>query len=140
MARTKAQVHFPPETIEVKAVKVKPEPIMKQRVNKSNPNSTRSKIDEKLVEDLAAIHCTIHEISSVAGVSFDSLQRHFKHIIEAGTCRGKESLRRLQWKSAESGNVTMQIWLGKQILGQKERTPEEATQIHYNVYCNEVPK
>jgi hypothetical protein len=31
------------------------------------------------------------------------------------------SLRRAQWKSAEGGNVTMQIWLGKQWLGQKEQ-------------------
>ena len=32
------------------------------------------------------------------------------------------SLRRAQWKSAKSGNVTMQIWLGKQWLGQKEQS------------------
>ena len=27
----------------------------------------------------------------------------------------------MQWKSAENGNVTMQIWLGKQVLGQSEQ-------------------
>lgn len=30
-------------------------------------------------------------------------------------------LRQLQWKSAEAGNVTMQIWLGKQMLGQSDK-------------------
>ena len=32
----------------------------------------------------------------------------------------KLRLRQLQFKSAEKGNVVMQIWLGKQILGQSE--------------------
>ena len=32
-------------------------------------------------------------------------------------------LRQLQWKSAESGNVVMQIWLGKQYLGQMDKAP-----------------
>jgi hypothetical protein len=35
---------------------------------------------------------------------------------------GKKSLRRLQFDSARKGNVTMQIWLGKQYLGQRDRT------------------
>ena len=33
----------------------------------------------------------------------------------------KASLRRMQYKAAEGGNVTAQIWLGKQILGQKDK-------------------
>ena len=31
------------------------------------------------------------------------------------------SLRRLQWKSATGGNIVMQIFLGKQYLGQSDR-------------------
>jgi hypothetical protein len=34
------------------------------------------------------------------------------------------SLRRLQWKSAEAGNTTMQIFLGKQWLDQTEKTDD----------------
>ena len=34
------------------------------------------------------------------------------------------SLRRQQFKSAEAGNVTMQIWLGKQYLGQTDKVEE----------------
>lgn len=30
----------------------------------------------------------------------------------------KVALRRMQWQSASSGNVVMQIWLGKNMLGQ----------------------
>jgi hypothetical protein len=33
----------------------------------------------------------------------------------------KIKLRTYQWRSAEKGNVTMQIWLGKQYLGQSDK-------------------
>jgi hypothetical protein len=36
-------------------------------------------------------------------------------------------LRRTQFKSAEAGNVTMQIWLGKELLGQRDHTEQEHT-------------
>ncbi len=80
-------------------------------------------IDLKLVEDLANIQCTQEEIASVLKVSVRTLQR------SAGFCRvykeamehGKSSLRRLQWKSAQAGNATILIWLGKQYLNQKDR-------------------
>lgn len=37
-------------------------------------------------------------------------------------------LREWQWKAAEKGNVTMQIWLGKQYLGQTEKV-EKKTEV-----------
>ena len=37
-------------------------------------------------------------------------------------------LRQMQWKSAENGNVTMQIFLGKQVLGQSD-TPDNSSMI-----------
>lgn len=36
----------------------------------------------------------------------------------------RTSLRRMQWSKAKEGNVTMMIWLGKQVLGQKDRVEE----------------
>lgn len=33
----------------------------------------------------------------------------------------KIKLRQYQWKNAEKGNVAMQIWLGKQYLGQRDK-------------------
>mgnify|MGYP003144011811 CR=1 FL=1 len=35
----------------------------------------------------------------------------------------KAKLRRMQWEVAMNGNVQMQIWLGKQHLGQSEHPP-----------------
>lgn len=40
---------------------------------------------------------------------------------DEGLENGRASLRRMQFKNAQAGNVTMQIWLGKQYLGQKDK-------------------
>ena len=45
----------------------------------------------------------------------------FSDIYKKLSSTGKMSLRRQQFKSAENGNVTMQIWLGKQWLGQTDK-------------------
>jgi hypothetical protein len=83
-------------------------------------------IDLKLVEDLARIHCTEIEIASVLGFTPEGFRKRKRRqpelvgVIEKGREAGRMSLRRLQWQSASKGNVVMQIWLGKQILGQRE--------------------
>ena len=41
--------------------------------------------------------------------------------LKKGRDQGKTSLRRMQWEKAQSGNTTMLIWLGKQMLGQKDK-------------------
>ena len=79
-------------------------------------------------------------MSAIIGVSIDTLKNRFSAIIQQGKEEGRRSLRRLQWAQAERGNTTMLLWLGKQMLGQRDRQPDEAAQVHYNVFCNEVPK
>lgn len=81
------------------------------------------------IEYMAIIHCTGEEMAGVMGVDYDTLNRLVKQRYKKGfsewykeaSSNGNMSLRRLQWKSAEAGNVTMQIFLGKQWLGQKEQ-------------------
>lgn len=85
------------------------------------------------VDGMCAIQCTAEEICGVMNVSQDTLERlvkdehgvTFAEFYEKRSSKGKMSLRRLQWKSAEAGNVTMQIFLGKQMLGQKEKIEGE---------------
>lgn len=79
------------------------------------------KLDPILIEQLAEEHCTMEEISSYCECSVDTLERRYAEIIKRGKDKGKVSLRRLQWEMAKAGNVTMAIWLGKQILGQKDK-------------------
>jgi hypothetical protein len=40
--------------------------------------------------------------------------------MERGKARGRLSLRRAQLKMVEDGNATMGIWLGKNVLGQRD--------------------
>jgi len=80
-------------------------------------------IDWVTVEKLALLQCTQEEIASFVGVSVDTLRnrKEFIGIYKKGQLEGKMSLRRLQWKKANEGNVTMIIWLGKQYLGQSDK-------------------
>lgn len=45
----------------------------------------------------------------------------FSQTYAKGLSEGAASLRRLQWEQARKGNYKMQIWLGKQLLQQKDR-------------------
>jgi hypothetical protein len=93
----------------------------------------RKQIDQSFFEGLCKIQCTLEEIAQVLGVSEDTVERWCKRTHELGfadaykkfSATGKTSLRRYQFEAAKKGNVTMQIWLGKQYLGQTDKpTPE----------------
>ena len=65
----------------------------------------------------------------------------FAEIITRGRANGKMSLRRVQWARAQAGSDTMLIWLGKQILGQRDKfehsgDPDNPLTVRYVV---EVP-
>jgi hypothetical protein len=82
----------------------------------------------KQVCSLCAIQCTAEEIASVLGISVDTLERRiyerdglrFAEFFKIKRKAGFVSLRRMQWKKAQSDDTTMLIWLGKQYLGQKD--------------------
>lgn len=79
-------------------------------------------IDYELVAKMANIACTEAEIAAMLDVSVRKLQKdkEFIRIYKKGLENARSSLRRWQFKSAANGNVTMQIWLGKQMLGQRD--------------------
>jgi hypothetical protein len=77
-------------------------------------------LDEEQIEALAGIGCTDEEIAVALKCSSDTLVRRYKEHLIKGREKCKTSVRRMQWKTAESGNCTMQIWLGKQLLGQRD--------------------
>ncbi len=78
-------------------------------------------IDEKLVAELAEIHCTNGEIASIVGCGLRTLLERCRTILDKGRSTGKRRLRKVQWDTAMGGNYTMQIWLGKQELGQADK-------------------
>jgi hypothetical protein len=77
-------------------------------------------LDVKQIENLARFGCTNIEIAQFFGCDESTIRKGYSEFLTKGRATQKLRLRQLQWKSAESGNVTMQIWLGKQILGQSE--------------------
>ena len=89
----------------------------------------KKEIDYKTVEKLASIHCTQEEIADYMNISVRTLQRNaeFCRIYKRGLSLGKSSLRRMQWKKAEEGNTTALIWLGKQMLGQRDNPEVDQT-------------
>ena len=90
----------------------------KQEKVKGRPKKT---VDETILRNLCEIQCTVKEIAYVMGVSVDTLNRNYKDVINEGRSQGKIALRRAQWRSAiETKNVTMQIFLGKAVLHQRD--------------------
>jgi hypothetical protein len=81
-------------------------------------------IDEKKVKKLAERQWTGVEIAAFFGVDNKTISRRFGKEIAISKEAGRAKLRDLQWRSAGKGNVKMQIWLGKQYLGQKDFSKE----------------
>lgn len=96
----------------------------------------RITVDLNLVEELARLHVPKKEIAAIVGCSIDTLDRRFAAIIDKGNAAGKTKLRRLQMDAAERGNVTMLIWLGKQMLGQTDRPSTDS--IFHDIDMNEL--
>lgn len=81
-----------------------------------------AQIDKVQVFRLASIACTIDEIAAFCCVSARTIERRCKTELTRGRKIAEMSLRRKQFeKAVKEGNVTMLIWLGKQMLGQKDR-------------------
>lgn len=87
-------------------------------------------IDWDTVDRLCSIQCTGEEIASILNVDYDTLNAACKRVHGVGfsdyfkraSASGKMSLRRKQYEVALAGNPTMLIWLGKNQLGQSDRT------------------
>lgn len=100
----------------------------------------RIEIDWKKVESMCAIHCTQVEIAAILGINIDTLADSvktnfgisFSEYYSQKSSGGKMSLRRKQYTQAMEGNVTMQIWLGKQWLGQSDKM-ESKQETNLNV-------
>jgi len=78
-------------------------------------------INAEDVEKLAAIGCTLKEIAAFCDCSEDTIERRFAEPMHKGREKGKTRLRRSMWQAVDRGNITMMIWLSKQILGMREK-------------------
>lgn len=93
-------------------------------------------VDLALIRRAASPGCTHEEIAVLAGIGLATIQRRLvdnpkvQRVIAEGREQGRSTLRRLQWQQANTGNVTMLIWLGKQLLNQRDRFDATATVTH----------
>ncbi|MFZ5501784.1 MAG: hypothetical protein ACOY58_07750 [Candidatus Micrarchaeota archaeon] len=90
----------------------------------------RKEIDWDLLDKLCFLHCTMQEIAGALEVSLDHLEESVKEKTgrtlseywQEKAAGGRIALRRKQLQTAlEGGNVTMMIWLGKQLLKQTDK-------------------
>lgn len=104
--------------------------IPKPKLKPSTGGRPAVEINWELVDYLASIRCTSEEIAGACGCDNETLRLHFtkrklgstfQEYLDEKRSLGRASLRRKQFEVAQTGNVTMLIWLGKQLLDQKDR-------------------
>lgn len=84
-------------------------------------------LDIEVLKRSAAIGCSQAEIAALQGISVSTFWEHLQRdpglqaTIDEARENGRGTLRRFQWQQAAAGNPTMLIWLGKQMLGQRDR-------------------
>lgn len=93
-----------------------------------NPNGRPlTEIEKKEFEGCCKILCTKDEICDIFSIDEKTLTawckreygQGFSEVYKKFSANGKKSLRRYQFELAEK-NPTMAIWLGKNLLGQKD--------------------
>lgn len=94
-----------------------------------------AEIDLVELEKLCSLQCTDEEIAAWFGVSTRTIEQRrkqpqFAEVMRRGKAKGRVSVRRAQMKLLESGNGVMGVWLGKQLLGQRDITPIELSGPH----------
>jgi hypothetical protein len=114
-----------------KSTPKKPQNSTKSTTPKKKGKGGRPRIDIDWQEfgKLCEMQCTKDEICEWFKVSDSTLSRavkrrykaSFEDLYKKESVGGKISLRRLQLQSAQKGNITMQIFLGKQYLGQSDK-------------------
>ena len=87
-------------------------------------------INPEDLEKLSVLQCTHEELAAFFGCSTRTIEKYAKQpevaeVIARGKAKGRISVRRAQMKLLEAGNATMGVWLGKQLLGQRDVTPVE---------------
>lgn len=90
-------------------------------VKKGRPEKVFTEKEVKKVKALARCHCPDSEIAAFLDVGETTLKRHFGPLLHEAREVGKANIRSKQYKLAMKGNIALLIWLGKQILGQRDK-------------------
>lgn len=94
----------------------------------------KADISPTTLEQLGRISATLEDAALFLGVTERTVRNRLKtdadlrDAWEKGRATGRISLRRKQMEVAMSGNPTLLIWMGKQLLGQREPERVEPAQ------------
>lgn len=110
------------------------------------PAKTLTQDGWNLVATLSQFFATDEEIAVALSDEYESItedtlknefnKESFLEYKTKGKCKGKTSLRSWQWANAKNGNTTMQIFLGKNYLGQSDRVEAEVQDTSINIVVN----
>lgn len=93
----------------------------------------RINIDWKKVDKMLEAGCNGVEVAAALGVHYDTIVKRckldhkmdFSEYMRQKRSSGDNLLRMAQFKNAMAGNVSMQIWLGKNRLNQTDKPQSE---------------
>ena len=93
--------------------------------NRPGAGRRQAIVDLVELEKLCSLHCTDEEIAAWFGVSSRTIENRrkqpkFAEVMARGRAKGRISVRRSQLKLLDGGSAAMAIWLGKQLLGQRD--------------------
>jgi hypothetical protein len=97
-------------------------------------------IDERTVEGFARLGATNREIAGHFNCDETTIAKRFSSILIKARANRKIRLRQLQWQLAEKGNLGMLVWLGKQELGQTEKTEVKDATENKTIILKYEPK
>lgn len=111
--------------------------------NETKVGRPKIQFDLERVEMCGYFHATYETMAYFFDCSIDTIRRQmqnteseFCHAYKKGLSNMKMRLSEAQLKSAMKGNATMQIWLGRNYLGQSENPKEEYFNLGQNVLYN----
>ena len=107
--------------------------MLKKKTPKKTPKKMgrpKIEIDFNVVRGMCAVMATEKEIANYFGCTIQTINERckdetgctFLDLFKKNSEAGKMSLRRSQFSNAtKNNNATMQVWLGKQYLGQRDK-------------------
>lgn len=119
----------------------KPNPAARKRFYLPTGGEEPTVLDKEMLSALAATMLPIESIAVLCKCSKDTLYAKYSDVLQTAREGRKQTLAMAMWeKGLIEKDTKMLIWLSKQHLGYRDVMPEEAAQVNFNVYTNEVPK
>lgn len=82
----------------------------------------RKEVNLDLLCKLAAVGLSNAEVAAILECSADLIETRYRAELDEGRNRARASVKRKQFEMAMAGNVTMLVWVGKNLCGQADKS------------------